>query len=126
MKISARNARIIRRGLHDGDAGMTPIYSASELYWRAYKKGRERRSAWDKKTSEKWAQADRQFWKDLSERYSNMKQIKVIFKSGADITLWVKDYWFDEDKCLRATKTEGQPEIMALDNTEIVAVLELA
>lgn len=55
-----------------------------------------------------------------------MKQIKVIFKSGADITIWVEDYWFDEDKCLRATKTEGQPEIMALDNTEIVAVLELA
>lgn len=58
-----------------------------------------------------------------------MKQIKIIFKSGADITLWLKSYSVGRTSgrlFLDHTPVEGHPKIVALDSTEIAAVLELA
>ena len=57
-----------------------------------------------------------------------MKQIQIIFKSGADITIWVKSYSVGQTNgrlFIDHTPADGHPEIIALDNNEIAAVLEL-
>ena len=55
-----------------------------------------------------------------------MKQIKVIFKSGADITIWVEDYaWVDQLRYFRVYPAEGHPSVPYINTAEIAAVLEL-
>ena len=130
MQISARNASIIRAGLeagYHGDSGA--LVAVPRLFTRAYKRGLIRRMRDNIRISQARNDSVSQAWKDLSERYSNMKQIKVIFKSGADITIWVKSYsvgYTNDRLFIDHVPAEGHPEIKALDSTEIAAVLELS
>lgn len=129
MKISARSAGIIRAGLEArylNDFQQFP--GNSVLFKRAYRRGASRRARDDLNISQARNDAVSQAWKAISERYSNMKQIKVIFKSGADITLWVKSYTVgctNEYIFIDHVPAEGQPKIVEALSTEIVAVLEL-